>query len=720
MLRKSFLLIFFLFSINIFSYSQCPFSVNTFPYHEDFESNNGGWVNGGMLDDWAWGIPSKAIIQNAGSGLKCWISGGISGNFYNYNERSYLQTPCFDFTNVPYPHVQFKIYWETENVYDGAVFQYSTNNGATWTNVGAYNEPANCLNENWFNQSNINGLSTLANPKEGWAGTSIPTMGSCNGGGGSLGWVTARHTLQNLAGVPNVQFRFAFGAGSLCNNFNGFAVDDFIIQNSPPLAFVSVAPNNISCNGLNNGSINALATGTGVINYHLDPVNLTNINGTFSSLYAGSYTVTATDANGCSISSSVVLIQPNPIILNSISKNDLHCFQDGSGSISINYSGGVGALQYELYPAGQINGNGQFNGLNSGVYTVVVRDASGCTQTTSVTLTAPPKINVSEPQIINPSCNPNDDGKITILANGGVAPLSYSIGGVFVGNNSFTNLTAGTYTITVKDDVGCSVSKTVILANPNAPKFENVQSTPTTCFNSKDGSIQAMANGNSPIVLYTLKPNNSTNTDGHFTNLQSGIYTIIVIDANSCSNTTIIQVLSPDEIQIITIDKAYGNCGSSLDATISVKAIGGFGGLTYTLLPTNENNNSGIFYHIPTAGTYTVNIVDANQCNTQTAITLTERICCDELLIPNAFSPNGDGKNDEFKFLKTDGVNLKSFIIYDRFGGIAFKSQNINDSWDGKTKGIEAAIGTYYYLIKYVCMGSGKEHTIWGDVTLVR
>ena len=703
------------------SFSQCAITINSFPYHEDFESGNGNWVSGGILSDWAWGTPTKAIIQNAASGTKCWISGGLNGNFYNYNERSYIVSPCFDFTNLSNPLVKFKIYWETENIYDGATFQYSLNNGITWENVGSYNEPPNCLNQNWFNQANINALNTLATPQQGWAGTSLPTVGNCNGGGGSLGWVTAQHTLQNLAGQANVQFRFAFGAGSICNNFDGLAMDDFTILNAPPITWAAVAPNNITCNGVNNGSINALANGTGPITYHLDPVNLTNNNGTFNSLYAGPYTVTATDANGCSITSSVVLIQPSPIVFNSIDTTNLNCYNDGSGIIKINYSGGVGGLNYQIFPSGQTNNNGIFTGLNGGTYTIVVTDAANCSMSTSTTLTAPPRIVVSEPSIQHPGCNANNDGSISIQASGGVPPLSYSIGAGFGANSQFSNLTAGTYTIIVKDSKGCTETREVVLINPNAPNFTSVKTTDCKCFNTLDGEIQATANGLAPILNYTLKPQNIISTNGQFSNLHAGTYTIVVSDINSCTNTTIVTIQSPEDIKIISTDKSLRPCEEgSYNASIIVSASGGIKPLTYSIPALNLSNTDGIFKNIFVKDIYTVIVSDANDCNVSTKVELPDLICCDKLFLPNAFTPNGDAKNDEFKIINSQNIILKSFIIYNRYGGVAFKAQNINDSWDGKTHGIDAEIGTYYYMIKYVCLGSGKEQTIWGDVTLIR
>lgn len=720
-MKKNLFVLLFLIGCHHFSDAQCGLTINTFPYNESFELNTGNWVSGGLYNDWAWGTPNKPIIQSAGDGTKCWIVGGLSGSAYNLDERSYLLSPCFDFTNIPFPHIKFKIYWETENPYDGATLQYTTNNGATWTNVGAVNDPVDCLNSNWFNQSNINALNTLALPKHGWAGTSLPTVGNCIGGAGSMGWVTAQHTLYNLAGLPNVQFRFAFGAGSVCNSFDGVAIDAVSIQNIPPLTWVSVAPNNISCNGGNTGGINALATGgTGPYMYHLEPVNLTNNNGTFNSLIVGTYTVSATDANNCTISSVVVLVQPLPIVFVSISQNNLSCNNDASGSVNVQYSGGIGGLTYTLYPTGTNSATGNFTGLNAGNYTIVATDATGCTQSTTASLTQPPAIVITGPVITQPGCNPNNDGVITISASGGIGNLTFSNGGAFGPDTSFSNLTAGTYTITVKDATGCTKTTVANLLSVNAPTFTNTGTTAVSCYGSSDGGINVTAVGNAAILMYLLQPTNQTDANGVFNNVAAGIYTVTVSDINSCSNTTIVQVNTPDPIVFDNLRYTAGNCGSSLDAEIFSTVSGGVGAKIYTLLPDNVTSTNGVFANIQTAGLYTVVVVDANQCSALSTIRLEERICCDKLVIPNAFSPNEDGKNDEFRIMNLKGIDLKEFIIYNRWGGIAYKSQNVNDSWDGNTFGVQNEIGTYFYLIKYTCLSTNASYVVKGEVTLVR
>jgi hypothetical protein len=122
------------------SSAQCSSAIASFPYSEGFELNNGGWTSGGTVgNDWAWGTPNKPVISGAATGAKCWIVGGLTTSSYNSGERSWLQSPCFNFSSLTYPYISFKVFWETENTYDGASLQYSTNNGATWNTVGAYN-----------------------------------------------------------------------------------------------------------------------------------------------------------------------------------------------------------------------------------------------------------------------------------------------------------------------------------------------------------------------------------------------------------------------------------------------------------------------------------------------------------------------------------------------------------------------------------------------------
>lgn len=216
------------------AYSQCIAVINSLPYREGFENNDGGWLSGGMGNDWAWGSPNKTVINGAGAGNKCWITGGLGGGSYTNAEASWLKSPCFDLSAVQYPRISMKLFWDTEQQYDGASLQYSIDNGINWVTIGSSGEATSCIRSgNWFNTAAINYLNPLTNTQQGWSGNTRTGSGSCRGGGGSGKWVDAYHTIPAIAGRPHVIFRFLFGAGNICNNYDGFAVDEIEIANAP-------------------------------------------------------------------------------------------------------------------------------------------------------------------------------------------------------------------------------------------------------------------------------------------------------------------------------------------------------------------------------------------------------------------------------------------------------------------------------------------------------
>ena len=217
-------IVFFSLQISENTAAQC---ISSFHYTEDFENSNGGWTPGGTASDWAWGAPSKQVISGAGNGIKFWITGTLSGNAYNDNENSWLQSPCFNFTNIQLPYLSFLVNWDTEPGYDGAALQYSIDNGNSWQSAGDYNDITDCLNGNWYNANDIR----YGFQQSGWSG-SVNAQGS-------NGWITASHTFPQLAGQKNVVFRFVFGAGRIQNNYNGFAIDNLYLGEAPLNGLVS-------------------------------------------------------------------------------------------------------------------------------------------------------------------------------------------------------------------------------------------------------------------------------------------------------------------------------------------------------------------------------------------------------------------------------------------------------------------------------------------------
>ncbi len=188
--------------------------INTFPYSEGFEMGNGGWTAGGDLNTWALGTPNKAVINSAATGTQAWVTGGLGPGPYNNAEASFVVGPCFDFTNIVRPEFDLNIWWDSENTYDGAQLQASTDGGMTWNRIGSFGNP-----NNWYNYTPITGLTNAGHTGDGWTG---------GAGGGSNGWITASSIDQNLGGESDVFIRVFFGSDiSVNTGYDGVAFDDF-------------------------------------------------------------------------------------------------------------------------------------------------------------------------------------------------------------------------------------------------------------------------------------------------------------------------------------------------------------------------------------------------------------------------------------------------------------------------------------------------------------
>ena len=391
------------------THGQCTNGINVFPYREGFELSDGGWSAGGIGSDWAWGIPNKTVIRNAATGSRCWIVGNLSGNSYTNSEASWLQSPCFDFSGLLYPYISMKVFWETEQQFDGASFQYSVDNGNSWVTIGGSNETPNCLNSNWYNQSSINYLAPLTSNRAGWSGNIQASSGSCRGGGGSNGWVSASHILPMLAGEPSVIFRFIFGAGTICNSYDGFAVDDVLIEESP----VGNAAFSYSCHPGNTVQfVNASDPcptsfnwdfgdpGSGANNFS----NLENPTHTFTA--PGVYQVTLTISNPGN-GSSVIRKDIGILSLSTTVISAADCQSNNTGSASAIATGGPGPFNYS-WNSNPAQHTSTANFLKAGDYLVTVQSPGACPVTAQVSI----PIDNNCAGIFFPSAfTPNGDGK---------------------------------------------------------------------------------------------------------------------------------------------------------------------------------------------------------------------------------------------------------------------------------------------------------------------
>ena len=502
--------------------AQCAGTIGTFPYQEGFEAS-AAWSSGGTGDDWAWGTPAHPVINSAGGGTKAWCVGGLTGAFYTFSEQSWLEGPCFDFSALQFPMVSFKIFWECERTYDGAGFQYSLDQGNTWNNVGSYNDPAECLNANWFNAFDILNLGQ-AQPREGWSGRIGPTSGSCSGGAGSGGWVTASHCLSDLAGEPSVKFRFIFGAGSTCNNFDGVAIDDVFIGEAPP----EVPSFSFECFGDEVSVHDIVSCATSWSWNFGDPASgaantsfLPDVDHTFSG--PGSYDITLSLTYTCRAPQQLTTTV-NILDLQLTSTDPTCAGNDGSASALV--SGASGPLTYAWVPGG--GSTGSIASLGAGTYTVTISDGGVCPTGGSVTLAPPPNAPTASILSTNATCNGSSDGTASITVNGGTSPYSYSWSPQGGSGAIANNLPAGNYTCTVTDASNCNTTAQATITEPAALVIEPQPDT-AICL-GESVTLTATASGGSSPYTFTWNPEGPLVTP-----MVATAYTVSATDANGCT-----------------------------------------------------------------------------------------------------------------------------------------------------------------------------------------
>src|SRR5438477_918547 len=264
---------------------------------------------------------------------------------------------------------------------------------------------------------------------------------------------------------------------------------------------------NVACFGGSTGSVTVAGSGgTSPYTFSKDGVNF-GASGTFGSLAAGSYTVTVKDANGCTTTQPVTITQPASALGSSISsQTNVACFGGATGSVTVAGSGGTSPYTYAIDGA-TFGASATFNNLAAGSYTVTVKDANGCTTTQGVTITQPAAaLGASISSQTNVACFGNSTGSVTVAGSGGTAPYAYAIDGVTFGNSGiFSNLAAGSYTVTVKDANGCTTTQGVTITQPVSALGASISSqTNVACFGNSTGSVTVAGSGGTAPYAYAI------------------------------------------------------------------------------------------------------------------------------------------------------------------------------------------------------------------------
>ena len=425
--------------------------------------------------------------------------------------------------------------------------------------------------------------------------------------------------------------------------YGPLTTSDLVVGEPDPVTASVSSSSDVTCFGGSNGSLNVTASGgSGSYTYTLHSAGnsdiATNSTGEFNDLGANTYTVEVVDDNGCGpvTTGDITIDEPAAISITNTSSTDVSCYDGADGTIAVTAEGGTGSLSYTLQPDGITQGSGDFTGLDDGTYTVEVTDANDCGPVTSsdIVIGQPAEIIITSSSISDVTCNGGTDGSLSVTAEGGTGDLTYTLNSstnTNIDNNNtgeFTGLSAGTYTVEVTDanDCGPVTSSEFVINEPTAITTSVVASTDASCSGGADGSLEVSASGGSGSLTYTLQPDDISNSQGQFTGLDAGTYTVEVTDADGCGPVATEEITIGDPAPITIPSASYTDvtCPGGADGSITVSGQGGTGTYSYTLQPDGTNNETGEFTGLA-AGTYTVEVTDANGCGpVDTTLTLTD------------------------------------------------------------------------------------------------
>jgi len=376
----------------------------------------------------------------------------------------------------------------------------------------------------------------------------------------------------------------------------------------PALLTAPITVTNVLCFGGTGSETCAPLGGTGPYHYSWHPSAQTNA--TATGLTAGSYTVTVTDANGCTATNSASISQP-AVLAAHIGATTYPACNGGTGTSTVSGTGGTPTYTYNWTPAGGTNANA--TGLSAGTYAATITDANGCTASVSVVISQPTVLTATMGTPTNPLCN-GAPGSVTVTAGGGTPGYSY-IWTPSGGTNANASITAGTYSVTVTDHDGCTATASVTINQP-AALSTTISFTPASC-NLPNGSATVVASGGVPNYTYVWIP--SAETTATATGLNAGTYTVTVTDNNHCTTSTSVTVTQPPAVTATISGNTPVSCNAGTNGTAT--AVGGGGTPPYNYLWTPGSNTNAYATGL-SAGTYSVTVTDANNCTASAATTI--------------------------------------------------------------------------------------------------
>lgn len=438
----------------------------------------------------------------------------------------------------------------------------------------------------------------------------IVTTAAGGNGGYTYAWSPAGGTSATAGSLAPGTYTVTVKDAKLCQTTATASISQ------PTALSISIASSaNVSCKGASDGTVTAVASGgTPPYIYSWSSLPI-QTNATASGLSSGTYTVTVTDANGCTATAVRTITEPMQLAL-STSQTNISCAGGSNGTASVNVSGGTPGYTYNWNPGAGTASTA--SGLSAGSYSVTVTDSRGCTKDTTVTLTQPQVLSITT-SATPVTCYTGTDGSATVSASGGRSPYTYLWSPSGGGGASAHGLSAGTYTVAVTDMNGCIATATAVVTEPVAVAAATSQIN-VSCNGGNDGSASVSTTGGTGIFSYLWAPGGYTAST--VTGLTVGTYNVVITDNTGCMLSRAVTITQPATLTAaISVDN-MPTCNGLNDGSLTAIVNGGTAPYTFSWSTSPVQIQATATNLGP--GTYTVTVTDAKGCTAFAISTITE------------------------------------------------------------------------------------------------
>ncbi|NUO01791.1 MAG: gliding motility-associated C-terminal domain-containing protein, partial [Saprospiraceae bacterium] len=399
---------------------------------------------------------------------------------------------------------------------------------------------------------------------------------------------------------------------------NGCVTTRSITLIEPAALGVQTTTQLVSCFGGMDGIAIATASGgTLPYEYFWDALAANQRTDTAFQLVAGSYTITVTDLNGCSVAASADVTQNSEIVLSAQSQ-DATCNGLPDGTASVAATGGSGNYSYtwtDVASGMLVGASDLVSQLFEGSYFVIVEDEFTCRDTAQVSISAPAALDV---QFVTqaPLCTNAANGTATLTTSGGTPGYQFTWSDNGAAISPLRNdLAAGSYTVTITDANSCATEISFDLTDP-LPVLLQLSTTQASCFGGNDGTATVVASGGAGGYTYAWPSGQNGATA---TGLSAGPVSVTVADANGCQAVGNILVGQEDALQVV-LTPANLTCFNNNSGMVTASTSGGAGNYTYQW----SNGAQGPMVANLAAGNIGVTVTDGNGCQTTSAASISQ------------------------------------------------------------------------------------------------